>query len=89
MSRGCTSHDCIIERPQGMGTNSTCRCADWRGQRHIRELRAENERLRTLLRDAADDIEYWGAYADEHFRGKWDLAGTIQRYRELAAEPVA
>ena len=44
--------------------------------------------LRAALLEAADDLEAWGAYADEHYRTKWDLAGTLKRYRDLADPPA-
>lgn len=25
---GCTNHGCLIEKPQGMGTNGRCRCLE-------------------------------------------------------------
>lgn len=40
--------------------------------------------LRTLLSEAADDLEAWGAYASEYFREKHDLAGCIVKYRVAA-----
>ena len=45
----------------------------------------EIERLRTLLAEAADEIESWGAYAGSHFQQKHDLAGTVARFRKAAA----
>jgi len=48
------------------------------------ELRAENERLRTLLAEAATCIEDWGAYAGAYFQQKHDLAGDVRRFREAA-----
>lgn len=26
--KGCSSHDCVIQKPEGMGTNSTCQCLE-------------------------------------------------------------
>lgn len=48
-------------------------------------LRAENERLRGVLSDAASEIEEWGAYADKHFQDRWDFAGTVKLYRDEAS----
>lgn len=45
------------------------------------DLEAENNRLRTLLAEAADDIESWGAYASDYFQKKHDLAGCVAKYR--------
>jgi hypothetical protein len=43
------------------------------------------------LQQAADAIESWGAYADEYFQYKWDLAGDIRNAREALphAEAIA
>ena len=43
---------------------------------------AEIVRLRQLLKEAADDIEEWGAYADEYFREKHNLAACVEKYRK-------
>ena len=59
---------------------------------HVDELRAENERLRALLEDAAEDVAHWGGYADSYFQEKHDLQADIRKYREAAngdARPVA
>lgn len=47
-------------------------------------LRAELEAVRSLLDDAADDIQDWGCYASEYFREKHDLMGCINKYRDAA-----
>ena len=50
------------------------------------EARAEIERLRAALIDAADSVEDWGAYAAEYFQEKWDLKGDIAAIRAAAVE---
>ena len=50
------------------------------------ELREENQRLRKLLLEAANDIEEWGAYAGDYFQEKHDLAGDVAKYRRAALE---
>ena len=63
---------------------------DERLRQHIEEcpdhpvgaLKVENERLRTALRAAADDLEQWGKGADECWRLKWDV--DVRHYRDLA-----
>ena len=52
------------------------------------KLEAENERLRGLLGEAADDIEHWGGYASEYFKDKWHLDDDIKKYREAAGAAV-
>ena len=47
-------------------------------------LRADNERLRGLLADAAEDIEHWGGYASPYFQDKWNLQADIDKYRAAA-----
>jgi hypothetical protein len=51
-----------------------------------RKLGAEFNRLRALLKEARDDIEDWGAYADAYFQEKWDLKGTIAKYDSVLNE---
>lgn len=52
-------------------------------------LRRENERLRGLLGEAADDIEHWGGYASEYFKDKWHLEDDIKKYRDAALAGTA
>ncbi len=42
----------------------------------------EIERLKGLLREAADDIKHWSGYAPEYFVEKYEAEDDIQRYRE-------
>lgn len=49
----------------------------------------ENARLRTLLNEAADEIDGWGQYAGDYFQEKWDLKGTVQKYRDAALAKAA
>ena len=46
---------------------------------------AERDELRAALRRARDDMEGWGAYADSHFREKWDLAGDLKAIDDALA----
>lgn len=55
----------------------------------INKLRAENERLRALLAEAADDVADWGEYASPYFQQKYDLAGDVKKYRDAALTPNA
>ena len=50
----------------------------------LEQMEAENEKLRTLLLEAAEDIESWGVYASDYFAEKWDLAGDIEKYKKAA-----
>lgn len=57
-----------------------------------RELEAQIDTLRELLREArdklneaADEIHDWGAYADKYFQEKHDLIGCVQDAREAAS----
>lgn len=47
-------------------------------------LREENERLRQALLDAADEVQDWGAYADDYFKEKHDLEGCIAAIKAAA-----
>jgi hypothetical protein len=51
--------------------------------------RTDNERLRGLLGEAADDIEHWGGYASEYFKDKWHLEDDIKKYRDAALAGAA
>ena len=52
------------------------------------KLKAEIERLRGLLAEAIDEIADWGTYASPYFQEKWDLDGTLARFRaELDKKP--
>ena len=50
----------------------------------ISALQSENARLRAALHSAADYVESWGAYADDYFKCKHDLAGDVKRIRAAA-----
>ena len=45
------------------------------------EAEAEIERLRAQLVEAIEDIESWGAYAEDYFKEKWDFAGCVERHK--------
>ena len=55
------------------------------------------ERALKVLENRKDEVEDWGAYADEYFQKKWDYKGSITQYDPLieeirtfrAAEPEA
>ena len=42
----------------------------------------ENQRLRELLTEAADEIEHWGSYASDYFQEKHGLDADIAKYRK-------
>ena len=44
--KGCGDYACVIEKPKGMGTNSRCRCPEWKLRKEVLRLRTENERFR-------------------------------------------
>lgn len=53
-----------------------------------KEAERENESLRALLLEAADDIADWGRYASEYFQEKHGLSECVEKYR-LAKASVA
>ena len=57
-------------RPDGFGIGPVCD-----------EAADEIERLRSVVAEAAEDIESWAAYADPYFQQKHDLAGCIAKYK--------
>lgn len=50
----------------------------------IAALEARQAMLVDVLNDAAESIEEWGNYADVYFQEKWNLAGDIQKYKDIA-----
>lgn len=48
------------------------------------QLKAENEALRNLLLEAAEEIDTWGAYASDYFQGKYDLRGCVDKFHAAA-----
>lgn len=47
---GCSSHACLVAKPQGMGTNSNkCYCPEWKIRAVVDNLRADVAALRDLL----------------------------------------
>jgi hypothetical protein len=48
----------------------------------ILKQHSEIERLKGLLREAADDLVWWGGYATEGDRKEHELAADIQKYRQ-------
>ena len=64
-------------------------CAEIDRARQIAdEMKAEIDRLRALLAEAADTIEDWGGYASSYFQDKYNLAGDVTKFREAAGLPV-
>ena len=55
-------------------------------QKEKAALIAENEGLRKLLAEAAEDVEDWGSYASEYFQNKHDLAGNAKKYRDAVID---
>ena len=45
--------------------------------------------LEAGLRDAIETVEEWGAYADDYFKAKWNLAGDLARLRAILGSPVS
>ena len=56
----------------------------WEAAAMLRLLYEENEGLRVLLLEAADDIADWGNYASEYFQEKHGLRECVGRYRREA-----
>lgn len=68
-----------IQLPEVMGLHQETLRA------HIEAQADEIERLRGAYAKAIDDIEEWGAYADEYFQKKWGLKDCIEAHREALA----
>lgn len=47
--------------------------------------RAEHAEIVAALRDAREAVASWGAYADDHYKEKWNLAGDIARLDAIIA----
>jgi hypothetical protein len=52
----------------------------------LEQAKAENKWLRKLLLEAANEIEDWGTYAGFYFQHKYDLAGTVSKFRQAATQ---
>lgn len=50
----------------------------------LEACRKDAEQLRTLLVEASETIEEWGAYADDYFKEKHGLARDVAYYRDAA-----
>lgn len=50
---------------------------------------AEIERLKRLLKEAADDLTEWGGYVPEYFVEKHKLDEDIQKYRQAGSSRAA
>lgn len=57
---------------------------DYTGPTLFRAAAARLRELSALVDEAAEEIETWGAYAGEYFQARWDLAGTVERFRRAA-----
>ena len=55
-------------------------------ERELEACRKDAERLRTLLVEASETIEEWGAYADDYFKEKHGLARDVAHYRDAAMQ---
>lgn len=60
---GCSSHACMVAKPEGMGTNSTkCYCPEWKIRRlifaltaRLEESEGQRDRLAQLVEDAYEE----------------------------------
>ena len=72
---GCNSHHCVIEKPQGLGTNGPCHC--------LRPLGSENERL---VKQALRSLEFYRLRVE---RLQAHLQEFPEPYRALLANILA
>lgn len=47
----------------------------------LRRLHSVNAELLEALKEAADNLESWGAYANDYFAAKHDLQGDVNKAR--------
>lgn len=45
-------------------------------------LKDAEAKLKAQAAEAYADVDEWAAYASEYFRSKWDLPGTLQKWRD-------
>lgn len=57
--------------------------------KQVEAYQKDAERLRTLLVEASETIEEWGAYADDYFKEKHGLARDVAYYRDAAMKEGA
>jgi len=46
------------------------------------ERDAAEAKLKAQAAEAYADVDEWAAYASEYFKAKWDLPGTMQKWRD-------
>ena len=54
---GCSNHSCILEKPQGMGTNGRCGCLDKLDKPRQREVTRVIRDLRNTIKELKDKYE--------------------------------
>ncbi|MCG3134244.1 MAG: hypothetical protein HMLKMBBP_01536 [Planctomycetes bacterium] len=54
-------------------------------RRELAAVKAERDKFKALVEEAADDVLDWGSYASDYFREKHDLMGCVNKYRAAAA----
>lgn len=52
--QGCGSHNCVIQKPEGVGHNDRCRCPEWKLHREIMKLRKQRDNLLAALQKVAE-----------------------------------
>jgi hypothetical protein len=72
------------ETPRASGYVIDQDCAEAAAE--LRRLHELNQELLESLKDAADAIEHWGAYAPDYFKTKHDLQADIDRARDIIAK---
>ena len=78
------------ESDYGILVDGACPVCGWKQPKDIgtqlHEAKQEITRLRSLLAEAREDVDFWGGYASEYFQEKWDLTGTLEKYDAVIAE---
>lgn len=54
----------------------------------LKDAESAKAALKAQATEAYADVDEWAAYASEYFRAKWDLHGTLQKWR-VRFEPDA
>jgi hypothetical protein len=86
------THDLHAELSEAQNSLEYHRCLAryWRNLARIRNdemlrLTDENSLLRAALKEAIEEVEFWGAYAGDYFKDKHNLDGALAKLRAVLA----
>ena len=60
--KGCGDWECIIQKPESVGSNGGCRCSRFVLEKEIRMLRHQRKAMLTVLEEVEECSRYWSEY---------------------------